>query len=195
MVAQGPNLRSLGGAESSRASGWWTRSQPSPGQRHPESLSQPCGACGALAGKSHSVRKDGAQPWRRPTHPAPRCPAGPGGKPLTALSFQCSLEPLPPHHGPHTHQSCSFRTPRARGPACVGLRWPRVCATISHRPPSELSAGDLQRRAPERESYSCPAATAYTVPGDCHAHGWACPAEMEGPPQGPAFRPSAAPST
>lgn len=60
---------------------------------------------------------------------------------------------LPPHMNPNSYQSCSFRIPKARGPACIGLKRLRVSAKVSHGPLSELSTGDLQRSGPGREGY------------------------------------------
>lgn len=61
---------------------------------------------------------------------------------------------LPPHMNPNSYQSCSFRIPKARGPACIGLKRLRVSAKVSHGPLSELSTGDLQRSGPRKRGLS-----------------------------------------
>lgn len=88
-----------------------------------------------------------------------------------------SLTPLPALHNmnPGPYQSCSFRIPAARGPACVGLRRLRACAAVSHRPGSELSTGELQRRPQKPALLPRPAHT--TPNGQLCPWRWACPTQ------------------
>lgn len=88
-----------------------------------------------------------------------------------------SLTPLPALHNmnPGPYQSCSFRIPAARGPACVGLRRLRACAAVSHRPGSELSTGELQRRPQKPALLPRPAHT--TPKGQLCPWRWACPTQ------------------
>lgn len=122
-----------------------------PGREAPSRLYL-CGAYKAFAGKffcSWRLRKPQPPPgpWQRPgPGPAARDLACARQQPPTVLWLPSSPKSLHLHSmNPNSHRSCSFRIPKARGPACVGLRRLRARASISHRPWSELSTGDLQR--------------------------------------------------
>lgn len=88
-----------------------------------------------------------------------RCPATPrtaasDGSLVLGAPLKSSDLCLPPHMNPNSYQSCSFRIPKARGPACIGLKRLRVSAKVSHGPLSELSTGDLQRSGPRKRGLS-----------------------------------------
>lgn len=135
-----------------------------------------CAASNALVGNGFPVAKESG------SHSLHQCsattPSGASACPGLGSSLDFPghgrlarhLSVAPAHSGPSPHQSCSFRTPKARGPACVQLRRLRVWAKVSHRLQSELSAGELQRR-PQKQSYSCPAAKAHTAPSGAAALG------------------------
>lgn len=94
---------------------------------------------------------------------------------------------------PNPYQSCSFRIPKARGPACVGLKRLRVWAKVSHRPRSELGA-ELQRSSPGRERHSPIQPT--PCPGGRRGLGWVCRLRRKALPRCAGFQtPSGVPST
>lgn len=178
----------------------WSRYKPSPtlGREAPESVL--CAASTALVGNGFPVAKESG------SHSLHQCSATTPGGASDCPGLGSSLDfpghgrlarPLsiaPAHSGPSPHQSCSFRIPKARGPACVQLRWLKVCARVSHRLQSELSAGELQRR-PQKQSDSCPTAKATQHPVGLLPWGRACPAGTGAPSQVRGFQTRAVPST